>query len=164
MFADSEETMQLEELLLSEKVVTFDFPGLDGLTFDLAYLSKEELQKIIKRCTKSKFNKKTRSVQEELDNDLFIEKYVKAVIRNWSGFKLKYLDEFVVWDKSKVDDLNDELDFSVENAVFLMQNSSAFDNWVSEQIDNLDFFNKDNSKPKPKKSKNTSETPKVASA
>ena len=48
--------MDLNTMLLPEKVVTFDFPGCEGLTFDLAFLSKESNQELYKKCVKNKFN------------------------------------------------------------------------------------------------------------
>lgn len=133
--------MELKSLLLPEKVVTFDFPGCPGLQFDLVFLSKESSQKIMKKCTVTKFNKQTRQPYEELDSDLFLEVYVRAIVKDWRGFKLKYLNDFVLAE-FELDDEEQELEYSEENALELMKNSTVFDNWVSEVVSNLENFTK----------------------
>ena len=132
----------LGSVVLPEKVVEFEYPGLEGLKVELAFISKEETQKILKKCTKTRFDKKSRSTVDEVDDELFLKVYVKAIVKGWSGFKFKYLDEFLVWDSSNIDDLEDEFNYSVDNAVTIMKNSSEFDAWVSEQIGELSNFTK----------------------
>ena len=129
----------LEDLLLPEKVVTFDFPGCAGLTFDLAFLSKEQLQKVVEKCTKIRIDPKTRQQTEQLDDDLFLSTYVSAIIKGWDGFKFKYLNEFIVWKTAGIDQ-DDEMDYSEGNAITLMKSSTVFDNWVSDQISDLGKF------------------------
>lgn len=139
--------MELKTLLLPEKVVTFDFPGLEGLTFDLAFLSKESNQALYKKCLKTKFNARLRQPEEEFDDEMFLELFVASVVKGWSGFKLKYLRDLVLSD-IPLSNEEEELDYSQENALELMKNSSIFDNWVSEVISDLGNFTKNNSKPK----------------
>jgi len=137
--------MDLKNMLLSERVVTFDFPGCDGLTFDLAFLSKESNQALYKKCQRTKFDSRTRQPIEEFDDDLFLQLYVKSIIKGWKGFKLKYISELVLADIG--DDPEKELDFSDENALDLMRSSTIFDAWISEVISDLgNFMPKDSTK------------------
>ena len=130
--------MDLKSMLLPEKVVTFDFPGCEGLTFDLAFLSKESNQALYKKCQRTKFDAKTRQPIEEFDDDLFLQLYVKSIIKGWKGFKLKYVSELVLADVGNDPEL--ELDFSNENALDLMKSSTIFDAWISEVISDLGNF------------------------
>jgi hypothetical protein len=139
--------MDLQSMLLPEKVVTFDFPGCDGLTFDLAYLSKESNQALYKKCNKTKIDTRTRQAIEEFDDDLFLQLYVKSIVKGWKGFKLKYVNELVLADTGE--DPEAELEFSDENALVLMKASTVFDNWISGVIGDLGNFT---SKPITKKS------------
>ena len=150
--------MELKSILLPEKVVTFEYPGLDGLEFDLAFLSKDSNQDILKKCTITRFNPKFQRTDEELDDEKFLEMYVAAIVKNWRGFKMKYLSEFVIADFSDFDD-DQELDYSQENALTLMKSSTTFDNWVSKQIGEIKNFTKQDSKKKSIKSKDTSKSP-----
>ena len=148
--------MDLQSLLLPEKVVTFDFPGCEGFKIDLAFLSKESNQSIFKKCRKTKFDTKTRQPIEEFDEDKFLELYVEAIIKGWTGFKVKHLSELVLVDVGN--DPDAEIDYTPENALALMKSSTIFDNWVSEVLSDLSNFTKDSTKKKPEKSKVTSKS------
>jgi hypothetical protein len=116
-----------------------DFPGFNGFKVNLSFLSRETLVSIRKKATKITF--KNRQPTEELNDDLFLELYVQATIKGWSGFKLAYLEQLAPVDLTK-QDLESELEFSEENALFLMKSSSNFDSWVSEQVTDLGNFQK----------------------
>jgi hypothetical protein len=133
--------MNLKDLVLSEKTITFDFPGYEGFQVDLTFLAKEEIVKITKESTKTVFDKKTRQPSEQFDSDKFLSLYSKRVIRNWTGLKLKYLQELILI-KPDSGDLETELEYSEENAELLLKNSNIFDNWVSEMTGDLSNFSK----------------------
>ena len=82
--------ISLKSLMTSSKTVTFDYPGAEGFTVDLCYLSREELVKLRSKCLSQVFNKKTRGFDEKLDEEKFVEHYTEAVVKGWSGLKLKY--------------------------------------------------------------------------
>ena len=134
-------------MLLPEKTVTFDFPGCEGFKVDLAFLSKESNQAILKKCQVQKFDAKTRQPSTELDDDLFLQLYVTSVVKGWKGLKLKYLRELVLVEVP-VNKEEEELEYSEENAVELMKNSNIFDTWIGEVISDLSNFTKSSSKKK----------------
>ena len=68
--------VSLASLMTPSKTVTIDYPDLEGFSVDLTYLAREELLKVRSHCLKQKFNKKTRAVEETLDEDRFLEVYV----------------------------------------------------------------------------------------
>lgn len=103
----------------------------------LAFLSRETLQTIRKKASKTTF--KNRQPVEELNDELFLELYVKATVKGWTGLKLKYLEQLAPVDLSG-QDLEAELAYSEENALFLMKNSSNFDSYISEQVTDLGNF------------------------
>jgi len=147
--------MDLKSILLPERAVKFDFPGCPGFKVELTFLSKESNQAIIRKCTITEINKKTRRPEQKLDEEVFLEEYVKAIIKGWEGFKIKYLKELVLINDDNLED-EDELDFSHEDAVVLMKNSGVFDTWVSEVVSDLGNFSMNNSTKKSKGSKATS--------
>ena len=73
--------VSLASLMTPSKTVSIDFPGFSGLKIDLCYLAREELIKLRKRCLITKFNRKTRQPEEELDEEKFLTEYCKAVIK-----------------------------------------------------------------------------------
>lgn len=133
--------MELQSLLLPEKTVTFEMDGYDGFKIDLTYLSKDTSTNILNKCKKTEFNKKTRTYEEDIDQDKFLKKYVAAVIKGWKGLKYKYLEQMVLADISAVNP-EEELEYSKENALILMKNSSEFDGWVGEKIGDLANFSR----------------------
>ena len=135
----SDTPISLASLMTPSKTVTIDFPGYAGMSVDLCYLAREELIKLRKKCVTTKFNKKTRQPEEELDDDKFLLEYCKAVIKGWKGLKFQFLEELLLVDVSALDP-NDELKYTKENAELLMKNSSPFDTWVTETVSELENF------------------------
>lgn len=135
----SDTPVSLASLMTPSKTVSIDFPGYAGMSVDLCYLAREELVKLRKKCVTTKFNKKTRQPEEELDEDKFLLEYCKAVIKGWKGLKYRYLEELLLVDVSALDP-EDELPFTQENAELLMKNSSAMDTWVTETVGDLENF------------------------
>ena len=135
----SDTPVSLASLMTPSKTVSIDFPGYSDMSVDLCYLAREELIKLRKKCVTTKFNKKTRQPEEELDEDRFLIEYCKAVIKGWKGLKYRYLEELLLVDISSLDS-NDELPYTQENAELLMKNSSDFDTWVTETVSDLENF------------------------
>lgn len=150
--------MELKSMLLPEKQVTFDFPGCEGFKIDLCFLSRESNQAILKKCNKTIIDPKTRQPVTEFDDELFLQLYVKSIIKGWSGLKLKYLRELVLVDIPE-DQEEEELDYSEANALDLMKNSTVLDGWITDMLKDLENFTKSNSTEKSKKSKVTSKSP-----
>lgn len=133
--------VSLASLMTPSKTVSIDFPDMEGFSVSLTYLAREELLKVRSQCLKQKFNKKTRAFEEALDEDRFLEVYVKEVIKGWKGFKYKYLEEILLVDIGDLDP-EDELKFNQENAELLMKNSADFDTWITETVGDLENFTK----------------------
>ena len=135
----SDTPISLASLMTPSKTVTLDFPGYAGMSVDLCYLAREELVKLRKKCVTTKFNKKSRQPEEELNEDKFLLEYCKSVIKGWEGLKYRYLEELLLVDISALDP-EDELLYTQENAQLLMRNSQDFDTWVTETVSDLENF------------------------
>tara|TARA_X000001382_G_scaffold118407_1_gene98644 strand:+ start:237 stop:686 length:450 start_codon:yes stop_codon:yes gene_type:complete len=131
--------MELKSLLVDSKTTWVEFPGLDGFEVELANLSRKELVALRKKCTQNKFNRKTRAFEEAMDDDKFVKEFSMATVKGWKGLKLEYLEDLLLVDLSGQDP-NSELDWSEENALQLVENSSEFDNWLNEVVFDLDNF------------------------
>ncbi len=132
--------VSLKSLMTPSKTVEFDYPGCDGFKVKLCYLAREELMRLRTRCVAQVFNKKTRSYEEQMDDDKFLEEYTKAVIKGWTGFKLGFAKNMLLLGDLTPEDEQKELEFSQENVEVLMKNSSDFDAWVTEQVGDLENF------------------------
>jgi len=129
--------LSLKSLLVPSKNVDIEYPGMPGFKISVAFLSRETLVGIRKKATKTAF--KNRQPVEELNDDLFLQLYVQASVKSWSGLKLSYLEQLAPVDLTG-QKLESELEFSEENALFLMKNSSNFDAFISETVTDLGNF------------------------
>ena len=127
---------------MPSKSVKAEYPGMPGFVVDLAFLSRETLLNIRKKSTKTTF--KNRQAAEEFNEDLFLQLYVENAIKGWDGLKLSYLEQLAPVDL-KDQDSDAELEYTAENALYLMKNSSNFDAFISEQVSDLGNFSTSNS-------------------
>jgi len=136
--------MQLKKLMVDSKAVWVDFPGLSGFSVEVANLSRKELTGLRKRCTVQKFDRKTRQLVENLDEDKFVSEFAEASIKNWKGLTVEHLETLLLID-TEGQDPKAEVEYNAENAEVLVTNSSEFDTWLNEVVFDLDNFR---SKPK----------------
>ena len=130
-------TLSLKTLLVPSKSLEVEYPGMPDFKIQIAFLSRETLQQIRKKSTKTTF--KNRQPVEELNDELFLELYVKASVKGWTGLKLQYLEQLAPVDLTG-QDKDSELEFSEENALYLMKNSANFDSFISEKVTDLGNF------------------------
>ena len=131
--------MDLKKLMVDTKSVWVDFPGLPGFEVEVANLSRKELTGLRKRCTTTKFDRKTRQAVEDLDEDKFITEFSRSVIKNWKGLALEHLETLLLVDLDGQDPKS-ELEFTQENAETLVSSSTEFDTWLNEVVFDLDNF------------------------
>jgi hypothetical protein len=131
--------LSLKTLLVPSKSIEVEFPGMPGFKIDVAFLSRETLISIRKKATKVIF--KNRQPIEELNDELFLQLYVENAIKGWAGLKIKYLEQLAPVDVGHLNP-EDELNYTSENALYLMKNSSDFDSFISEQVNDLGNFSK----------------------
>jgi hypothetical protein len=129
--------LSLKSMLVPSKTNTVEYPGMPGFEVTISFLSRETLQSIRKKATKTSF--KNRQPVEELNDDLFLQLYSENSIKGWKGLKLKYLEQLAPVDIAGSDP-ESELDFSNEDALALMKSSSNFDSFISEQVTDLGNF------------------------
>jgi len=132
-------SVSLSSILVPNKNVTVEYPGMPGFKIDISFLSRESLQAIKKKSTKVSF--KNRQPVEEMDDDLFLSLYVEGCVKNWTGLTFAYLEQLAPIDAG-ANALTEELVFSKENALALMKASTNFDAFISEQVTDLGNFSK----------------------
>ena len=131
--------LSLKSMLVPSKEINVEYPGMPGFEVKICFLSRETLQNIRKKATKTTF--KNRQPVEELNDDLFLELYVRGSIKGWTGLKMRYLEQLAPVDLSDQDP-ESELEYSDENALYLMKSSVNFDSFISEQVTDLGNFTK----------------------
>jgi hypothetical protein len=136
--------MDLKKLMVDTKNVWVDFPGLPGFEVEVANLSRKELTGLRKKCTTTKFDRKTRQAVEKLDEEKFVVEFTHGVVKNWKGLTLAHLETLLLVDIADKDP-EQELEYTDENAETLVSSSTEFDTWLNEVVFDLDNFR---SKPK----------------
>ena len=131
--------MDLKKLMVDTKSVWVDFPGLSGFSVEVANLSRKELNGLRKRCTVQKFDRKTRQVVEELDEEKFVKEFSISTVKNWKGLTLEHLETLLLVDTEN-QDMSKEVEYSEENAEILVSSSTEFDTWLNEVVFDLDNF------------------------
>jgi hypothetical protein len=131
--------MDLKKLMVDTKAVWVDFPGLPGFEVEVANLSRKELNGIRKKCTTTKFDRKTRQAVETLDEEKFVIEFTHGVVKNWKGLTLEHLETLLLVDIDGKDP-KQELEYSSENAETLVSSSTEFDTWLNEVVFDLDNF------------------------
>ena len=142
--------MDLKKLMVDTKAVWIDFPGLKGFEVEVANLSRKELTGLRKKCTSTKFDRKSRQAVEDLDEEKFIVEFTKAVVKNWKGLTLAHLETLILVDIDGQDP-DQELEYSRDNAETLVSSSTEFDTWLNEVVFDLDNFRTERKGPAPRK-------------
>jgi hypothetical protein len=132
----------IKKLMVTEKVTSVEFPDIDGFVVNLCYIGRERMMKIRNQSLEYKFNKRTRQREEEVNNDKFLELYSEAVIKGWSGLNVRGLAHLIPIDTSSMSPTED-VPYSAEDALLLLKNSTIFDQFVTDSLNNFEVFEKE---------------------
>lgn len=127
----------LKSLLSTTKSVEAEFPGNPDFKVNLNFLSREELVKIRKKATTTTY--KRGQPVETFNDELFLKLYTETAVKGWSGLTYAILETLAPVD-IKEEDKDKVLEFSQENALYLMKTSTDFDSFVSESVADLSNF------------------------
>ena len=130
---------KIASLMATETVVDVEFPDVEEFVISLVYLNREDLMKIRNASLTFKFNKRTRQREEEIDNDKFLAAYCERAIKGWKGLKVKHLPLLLPVDISG-DDGEEEIPYSQEEALSLITNSTVFDQFVTDTMNEFEQF------------------------
>lgn len=131
---------KLSSFLKTKLEAWVPFEGFDGFEVKLAYLSRDELNKIRIACTRTSFNPKTRQKEETVDSELFVKAFVGAAVLDWKGFTLEHATKLLPIEVPADVDLASTIDYSPEDALALAKDSSVFDGWLNDTIFDLEMF------------------------
>ena len=132
---------KIKNLIAKETTSWVEFPDIDGFEVNIRYLTREDLMKVRNASLTFKFNKRTRQREEEIDNDKFLEHYAEKAIVGWRGLKAKHLPVLVPVDISDMDP-NEDVDYTEDDAIELLKNSSIFDQFITDCMNDFEQFSK----------------------
>jgi hypothetical protein len=129
----------LKSLMVDSKTAWVSYPEHPDFEVEVATLARQELISLRKSCMFEKFDRKTHNKVSELDEPKFIRRFTEATVKGWRGLKYKYLESLIPVDLSKVNP-EEEMPFTLDDAVLLVSNSGDFDAWLNEVVFDLDNF------------------------
>ena len=132
---------KIKNKIVKESSTWVEFPDIDGFEISLQYLTRDDLMKIRNASLTYKFNKRTRQREEEIDNEKFLESYAQKAIRDWKGLKMKHLPILLPVDISG-DDPDEEVEYSEEDAIELLKNSTIFAQFITDTMNDFEQFSK----------------------
>ena len=148
---------KIASLMATETVVDVEFPDVEEFVISLVYLNREDLMKIRNASLTFKFNKRTRQREEEIDNDKFLAAYCERAIKGWKGLKVKHLPLLLPVDISG-DNGEEEIPYSQEEALSLITNSTVFDQFITDTMNEFEQFSITKRETDVKNLKNSSST------
>lgn len=128
-------------MLVKETSTWVEYPDIDGFEVNLRYITREDLLKIRNSSLTYKFNKRTRQKEEEVDSAKFIELYAEKAIAGWRGLKIKHLPLLVPVDITGMNP-NETVEYTPEDAVEMLKNSTTFDQFVSDTLNDFEQFSR----------------------
>ena len=148
---------KIASLHAQETTIEVEYPEIDGFIISLAYLNRDDLMKIRNKSLTYKFNKRTRQREEEIDNDKFLDEYTKRAIKGWKGLYVKDLPQLLPIDMANADP-NESIDYNETEALELIKNSTVFDQFVTDAMQDYEQFTIENKEQEIKNSKTSSPT------
>ena len=148
---------KIASLHAQETIIEVEYPDIDGFIISLIYLNRDDLTKIRNRSLTYKFNKRTRQREEEVDNDKFLEEYTKRAIKGWKGLYIKDLPQLLPIDMSNANPY-EEVTYNETEALELIKNSTVFDQFITDSMQDYEKFTIEHKEQEIKNSKNSSST------
>ena len=130
---------KIANLVSKENIIDVEYPDIPGFIVSLAYINREDLVKIRNASLTFKYNKATRQREEQVDGDKFTEEYALRAIKGWRGLKMKHLPKLLPVDISSSNP-EEEIEYSEEEALDLLRNSSTFDQFVTDTMNDYEQF------------------------
>ena len=132
---------KIKNMIAKESSTCVPFPEIEDFEVNLRFLTREDLQKVRTSSLTFKFNKRTRQREEEVDSAKFLEAYAEKAIAEWRGLKVKHLPLLLPVDISSMDP-EENIDYSEEEALELLKNSTIFDQFVTDTMNDFEQFSK----------------------
>jgi len=110
---------------------------IDEFELEIRYLPRSELGRMVEKSKESYWDKKDHTRLDRMNSDSFYTNFIKKVLVSWKGLTALTLAKMI---PVKLDDPNQEIDFSFENAFQLIRNAYDFDVFLQNTCMDLDKF------------------------
>lgn len=132
--------MNIAQLVLKTKTVEFAHEKYPEFKVKLTYLSKPEQARLQEDSMVTKVDSDSGYPYSEACRETFVKNYATRVVTDWTGLTYGMLAEMLLIDESAIEDLDESVAYSVDNAVTLLTHSKDFEAWVIAKVAKLDNF------------------------
>tara|TARA_Y100001951_G_C11296685_1_gene276210 strand:- start:5599 stop:6012 length:414 start_codon:yes stop_codon:yes gene_type:complete len=127
--------------LISDKLEAWvPVRGYGGLKIKVGYISRPISKKIREDSTEKSWDPKLGTMVETLNEDKFIDLFVEHAIKDWSGMTVAVLARLVPVDASAIEDKDQSIPYSHDDAVSIVKESTVLDEWLNQTVMNLESF------------------------
>lgn len=110
------------------------------LVCELRLLQRGDIEKINEKAVKMQYDPKLGGERSDFDADLFAEEVAKHCLVGWKGLTFRVAVDLLPLDESGLDDLDEEIEYTEEDALELMAEAPKFTEWVLERARHLENF------------------------
>ena len=130
--------INLKDVIQDTKTAEIEYPNCKGFMVKVGLVTRPMANKIRKDCTVTKMSERYSSMEETIDEDKFSVEFTKAAVKGWSGLTGEHIKSLLPVDDSVKDE--DDIPYSLDNAIMLVKNCSAFETWLNEVVFKLKYF------------------------
>lgn len=129
--------INLKSIAVNTKEVDVEYPGIPGFVLTVRHISRPKSKEILTGAQKSVLVN-GRAIQE-LDQDKFNHDFINAALVKWKGLTIGALDQLMLINTEGLDPA-DPVEYNIDNAMTLMSNSQAFEDFINTTVFSLDQF------------------------
>ena len=129
--------MLLKNAVKVESVKAFNWDLVPGVEFNLGYQNRKSQTDTYRQGYVTVVDEKG-TTRQEFDAKKFSEQFAQKTIKGWKGLTLRHLESWMLLEEDQ--DLDSEVEFCLENAVFLLENWKAFEDWVTITVHSIERF------------------------
>lgn len=131
---------EIKPTVVPEAEVVYD--EARHISFTLRYVDKKTLGELNTKHSKTSWNQKTHQREEKVYYESLRDEICKMSVVGWKGVTLEWLQTQMPIDESTLanNKLDEEIDFSVENLLALVENGNGIDSWILEQVRDPENF------------------------
>lgn len=130
--------IDLKNLVIDTKEVEVEYPGIDKFKVKVRYISRAKSKELLESSEVKEF-KNGMFIGTKRDENKFVDQFVAHCISGWSGLTLEGVSRLLLIDVEE-QDLSKEVEYSHDNAVMLLKNSTAFNTFIDNTVFDLDCF------------------------
>lgn len=128
--------INLRDMVLETKQIEAPYPGMDHFKVKLNYIPRKKTREIMEASRKTEWvNGVAIQVQDE---EKLLENFVTEAIAGWTGLTIGDVEKLLLIDTDATPET--PVEFSLDNAMLMVRNSSSFDTWLNNTVYSLDSF------------------------